>query len=117
MKSVNIRAFERLGYTNVNIGFSDIPRQDENGYISNVTADQDVNVTFSSFMEAVRIEQAWDDIRVKRNKLLVETDWAAGVDVPSNIKDALIPYRNSLRNITVDYDNPEDVVFPEFPEF
>jgi hypothetical protein len=47
----------------------------------------------------------------QRNKLLAETDWTAGDDVPQNIKDAYRPYRQALRDIT----NQEDIVFPEKP--
>ena len=50
-------------------------------------------------------------IRKERNKLLTETDWTAGDDVPQSIKDIYRPYRQSLRDIT----SLEDIIFPTKP--
>lgn len=50
-------------------------------------------------------------IRKERNKLLAETDWTAGDDVPQSIKDAYRPYRQALRDMTQN-DNP---TFPDKP--
>jgi hypothetical protein len=50
-------------------------------------------------------------IRKERNKLLAETDWTAGDDVPQSIKDVYRPYRQSLRDVTL----LEDIVFPNKP--
>ena len=42
----------------------------------------------------------WEQIRKHRNKLLIESDWTQGADVPSSIKDTWAIYRTALRDIT-----------------
>lgn len=55
-------------------------------------------------------------LRIERNKLLAETDWSAGDDVPQSIKDVYRPYRQALRDITDNYDSLDTVVWPTKPE-
>ena len=53
----------------------------------------------------------WDQMRAHRNKLLVESDWTQGADVPTSIKDAWATYRTALRDITT-ASTTADVVWP-----
>ena len=55
-------------------------------------------------------------VRQERNKLLLETDWVSGTDVPQSLKDVWNPYRQALRDITNTYSSLEDVVWPVKPE-
>lgn len=56
------------------------------------------------------------EMREKRNRLLMECDWTQGADVPDSIKLAWQPYRQALRDITSNYTDIRDVVWPEKPE-
>jgi hypothetical protein len=50
-------------------------------------------------------------VRKERDKLLAETDWTAGDDIPQNIKDIYRPYRQALRDIT----GLENIIWPTKP--
>lgn len=63
---------------------------------------------------AIVLAAKWTQIRTDRDKLLKETDWVSGEDVPQAIKDAWFPYRQALRDITTS-SNPDDVVWPTKP--
>ena len=56
-----------------------------------------------------------DLLRDERDKLIKETDWVSGEDVPRSIKDLYYPYRQALRDITNQYKSLEEVVWPEPP--
>lgn len=55
-------------------------------------------------------------LRLERNRLLQETDWVAGDDVPQSLKDLYSIYRQALRDITNTYSSLDDVVWPTKPE-
>lgn len=54
--------------------------------------------------------------REARDRLLVETDWTQGVDVPSAIKDSYAIYRQALRDVPSQEDFPHDIIWPTKPE-
>lgn len=56
----------------------------------------------------------WDDITTKRARLLRESDYTQTLDWPGD-KQAWAVYRQKLRDITADFENPEDVVWPTPP--
>lgn len=59
----------------------------------------------------------WEQIRVQRDSLLVESDWTQLPDAqPRPSKVAWLMYRQSLRDITVNFSTPSDVVWPVKPE-
>lgn len=59
----------------------------------------------------------WNNIRSNRNALLALSDWTMLPDVELSLElvEQMKIYRQKLRNITKDFDNPNDVVFPENP--
>jgi hypothetical protein len=59
----------------------------------------------------------WNNIRSNRNGLLAQSDWTQlpDVDLTSELIQAMKEYRQKLRDITKDYDNPDDVIFPINP--
>ena len=57
----------------------------------------------------------WIDIREQRDKLLRDTDYVVLADYDIANKDEWLEYRQSLRDIPQDFDNAEDVVYPEEP--
>jgi len=56
----------------------------------------------------------WKRIRQERNKLLSETDWTQIPDCTVN-KQAWLDYRNALRNLPQNFNNPLEVVWPTKP--
>ena len=50
----------------------------------------------------------WKILRIIRNKLLVESDWSQGLDIPEDLKASYVTYRNDLRNL------PSTVTKPNF---
>jgi hypothetical protein len=58
----------------------------------------------------------WDEIRTKRDGLLLESDWIGVSDAqPKPNKEVWLNYRQTLRDITLIYSKPEDVVWPTKP--
>ena len=55
-----------------------------------------------------------DGVRKCRNKLLAETDWAAGSDV--TMSDAMRTYRQALRDVPQQPNFPNSFSFPAKPE-
>ena len=71
--------------------------------------------------EAILAERAandvpdkWNEIKNKARILLRKSDSAVIKELEENgfVSSELKSYRNALRNITTDYENPDDVVFP-----
>lgn len=62
-------------------------------------------------------DMKWDDIRIKRDRLIASTDWTQTLDCPlvDAKKAEFTEYRQELRNIPQTYGNPDDVVWPEKP--
>ena len=59
----------------------------------------------------------WNNIRSNRNGFLAQTDWTQLPDVeltPELVQEMKV-YRQKLRDITKDYENPDDVIFPDNP--
>jgi hypothetical protein len=59
----------------------------------------------------------WNNIKSNRNGLLALSDWTQlpDVDLTPELVQAMKTYRQQLRDITKDYTNPDDVVFPQNP--
>lgn len=62
------------------------------------------------------IKAAWDDIRTRRNILLLESDWTQLSDSPLSVelKEQWMMYRQELRDIT-NQSNPFNIVWPIEP--
>jgi len=54
-------------------------------------------------------------LREHRDKLLAETDWSQGADVPTELKNKYVTYRQALRDITETYNSYLTVVWPDKP--
>ena len=52
-----------------------------------------------------------NEVRAKRNQLLIETDWTQVADAPVN-KEAYATYRQALRDITTQEGFPLDINWP-----
>ena len=64
-------------------------------------------------------EIEWDEIRIKRDRLISLTDWTQTLDCPlSDEKKAeFVTYRQALRDIPQSGDDPGAVVWPDKPAF
>jgi hypothetical protein len=62
-------------------------------------------------------QDKWKNIRSNRNGLLSQTDWTqlADVDLTFELIEAMQVYRQKLRDLTKDFNNPDDVIFPDNP--
>lgn len=54
--------------------------------------------------------------REARNRLLAETDWTQGEDVPPAIKDTYTEYRQALRDVPEQDGFPNEIIWPTKPE-
>lgn len=63
---------------------------------------------------AVRDAQAWDRVRVERDRLLAASDWTQVADAPVD-SAAWATYRQTLRDIPQDFATPDEVVWPTPP--
>ena len=88
------------------------PEHEDHGRTVQQIVGSDV-ITDSMITEHRELD-TWEQIRQHRNKLLVESDWTQGADVPSNIKDPWATYRTALRDITTVATTAE-VVWPTKP--
>lgn len=58
----------------------------------------------------------WNEIRAQRDSLLKESDWIGASDAqPKPSKESWLYYRQALRDITIAYSKPEDVIWPQKP--
>lgn len=59
-------------------------------------------------------ERAWQSIRTERDRYLAATDWAALPDSPA-YSQALLAYRQALRDLPQQFGSPEESVWPVNP--
>jgi len=61
--------------------------------------------------------EKWLEIRVKRDKLIRDTDYLVQPDYPlsDSLKSEIIVYRQALRDIPQSVGDPDDVVWPQKP--
>jgi hypothetical protein len=60
-------------------------------------------------------EQKWEQIRLWRSIELAQCDWTQAADSPVN-KTAWKTYRQALRDLPTQNEDPNKVVFPTRPE-
>ena len=68
--------------------------------------------------EAPIVEEQWNDIKAKRNQILNETLWTIQPDSPLTVECQadFATYRRTLHRLTIDFTDPDDVVWPTIPE-
>jgi hypothetical protein len=71
--------------------------------------------TFSSMFPDATDEQKWQQIRNWRNAELAATDWTQLDDTTAD-KTAWAEYRQALRDLPEQHDDPNKIVFPTRPE-
>jgi hypothetical protein len=66
-------------------------------------------------LEIMAQELPWNIVRVERDALLKDSDHVMLADFPLEDKSDWEAYRQELRDIPQDYDDTDDVVYPEEP--
>lgn len=63
-------------------------------------------------------EQPWKDLRTRRNQLIAETDWIITMhkEKGTNIPAAWKTYRQALRDLPANTEDPANPVWPTKPE-
>ncbi len=74
---------------------------------------EEQTVEFQAYRDEAPVRQM-QAIRDHRNRLLIETDWAALGDV--TMSDAMKTYRQALRDVPASNTIYEDVTWPTKPE-
>lgn len=70
-----------------------------------------------SFVEGLRSDLKWNEIRKYRDYLMSQTDWTqlADAQLTAEQKQAYADYRQALRDIPQTYPDPDNVVWPDKP--
>lgn len=92
--------------------------RESGNYIDVISDDYDaVMAICKPYMIQPSDEQKWEGIKSQRNTLLASCDWTQLPDVPLTTSQKIEwqIYRQSLRDITDTYANPDDVIFPTEP--
>ena len=65
----------------------------------------------------VRDDLAWGRVRAERDRRLSDCDWTQVADAPltAEVKQAWADYRQALRDIPQEQDDPDSIVWPETP--
>ena len=71
--------------------------------------------TFNPLFPDATNEQKWEQIRLWRAIELAQCDWTQAADSPVN-KTAWKTYRQALRDLPTQNEDPNKVVFPTRPE-
>ena len=124
------------GYRKVYIGVDEFKSQQvyelENGsftYSPLLNADKPAYLVWlnegNSDLEVIEYEappqptddEKWQRIKDQRTIILLETDWTQLLDCPLEAEkiEEFKTYRQTLRDIPQDFENPDDVVWPEKP--
>lgn len=68
------------------------------------------------FAEKEVVSLTWDDIKERRNALLLESDYTQMPDVSLANKADWATYRQALRDIPQNFSSPAEVIFPIKPQ-
>ena len=96
--------------------FRKVTGADENGSAIESDNSADWGVTWDEVNEKLQdltAAEPMKELRAERDKLIAATDWWASSDL--TMTDAQTAYRQSLRDITEDYNSLDDVVWPTKP--
>ena len=76
-----------------------------------------VQITMAKDESVITDEQWWAIARWWRGALLNESDWSQVTDnsLSEEKRTEWRSYRETLRNITSEYSDPRDIVFPDLP--
>jgi hypothetical protein len=115
----------KKGFYDTKVGYSSYPSDivdvtDRYQEIFEALNSQNKEISFE-FGDVVLVEKpkkeiTWDQIKKERNALLLESDWTQLLDVNLPNKEEWKVYRQQLREITTNFSNPNEVIFPPKPQ-
>jgi len=115
----------KKGFYDTKVGYSSYPSDivdvtDRYQEIFEALNSQNKEISFE-FGDLVLVEKpkkdiTWDQIKKERNALLLESDWTQLLDVNLPNKEEWKVYRQQLREITTNFSNPNEVIFPPKPQ-
>lgn len=115
----------KKGFYDTKVGYSSYPSDivdvtDRYQEIFEALNSQNKEISFE-FGDIVLVEKpkkeiTWDQIKKERNALLLESDWTQLLDVNLSNKEEWKVYRQQLREITTNFSNPNEVIFPSKPQ-
>lgn len=62
------------------------------------------------------VDEEWIQVIEERNQLLFDVDKVLNSRLSKKKKEAFAEYRKKLESIEQDFDDPEDVVLPDYPK-
>lgn len=84
----------------------------------NLFFNKESNIWYTKIISIQKDEEqpTWENIRLKRDYMLIQSDWSALSDSnPKPSREIWLEYRQKLRDIPQQFSSPEDVVFPARP--
>ena len=99
--------------------------KDNNGNIAGITNNPNCGFQISTdspeyiaFLEKLNTPPAptWETIRQKRDELIKNSDWIFLPDISLKNKEAWLTYRQALRDLPQNFEDPSEVVWPQKPE-
>jgi len=66
--------------------------------------------------EKIKTEKPWKHLRTTRNSTLSETDWTQTNDIGLENEDEWVAYRQALRDLPANTEDPINPVWPEQPQ-
>ena len=94
----------------------------KNNVYENITCEDGIIPTLDEILEKIQeltIEQKWEDLRLKRNRLLKQSDKYSVPDYPHptpEIKQAWLDYRQAIRDLPANTTDVEHPVWPTPPQ-
>ncbi len=58
----------------------------------------------------------WEQIRAQRDSFLAASDWTDLSNSPVKNKEAWLTYRQALRDLPQNFEDPSEVIWPELPK-
>jgi hypothetical protein len=74
------------------------------------------NPMSGTWTDARSVTQVSLEVRTKRNELLLQSDWTQLADIPQTTKDRWEPYRQQLRDVTLQSGYPTNIQWPIKPQ-
>ena len=109
-----IKISEDLLEINVHDGESYVVGKPENQYDTHYINGEFTGAPTQEELDEMSLQQAWIDFRYYRNTLLTQSDWAVAEDAPVD-KEAWKIYRQQLRDLPENVDDPTNVTWPTPP--
>lgn len=107
---------DEFQYRNLPDVLIQVTKEQRNQLIQEVNSNNKVIVVTDGAIGLEERQITWDNVRGKRDNLLVESDYTQLPDFPETKKAAWATYRQALRDIPTEFGSPSAVVWPSKPQ-